>query len=123
LVAVVALSHAPAALEKRVAAGDWVAAGRQKPIAGSDLNLSGESPTSRSNVEVVTDAHTSATRRRAAFGPMRAPWVAAFGAVVFIVIGWFAVSSKEYAMWTMLTRVAVATAAVSLVVGVATRRE
>jgi len=39
------------------------------------------------------------------------------------VIGWLAVSYQESAVWTVLTRVAVATAALSLVIGIATGRQ
>jgi len=124
LVAVVAANHAPAALEKKriAAARRGPATGRQ-PITERDLNLAGESPTSRAIVEVVSpDALTPGTQYRAASGPIRARWMVTIGTVVFVAIGWFAIFD-ESATWTMLTRVGVATAAASLVVGIATRRK
>jgi hypothetical protein len=122
VVAVVAASHAPATLEQRVTAGDRIPASRLKPMAISDLNLAGEPPTSRSYDEVFAGVLTPATWHRTASAPRRARWVVTLGAVVFVMIGWLAVFFNESAVWTVLTRVAVATAALSLVVGMATRR-
>jgi len=79
LVAVVAASPAPAALEQRITPVNRVPGARPKPFAGRDLDLTGESPTSRSEVKILTGAFTSAPGHRGAFGPMRAHWVVTLG--------------------------------------------
>ena len=122
LVAVVATSHVAASTEQRTAAGRSIPASRFKPAAARDLNLTGESPTERSDLTVLAGAFPSATRRRPSSGHRPGRRAVLLGAVVLAVIGWLAVSFDQSAVWTVLTRVAVATAALPVVVGMAIKR-
>jgi hypothetical protein len=119
LIAVVAVRRRPTAPEKTSAEGYQAPRTRQKEIAIDDLNLTGESPTSRSDIKVFIGALTSATGRRATPEPL----MVALGAVALVSIGWFGASSIEPAKLTMLTRAAVATAAVLFTVYIMTARQ